>query len=99
MLLGIVQFKVIPVVETLITERLVTGLGTKMIYKCNHTVTNILPLNFNDVLVLLTEEIFLYEYTMMVYVLIDRSVNTISSSLVDSTFLVTPPVLIYSITY
>ena len=35
----------------------------------------------------------------MVYVLIgERSVSTISSSLVDTTFLVTPPV-VYSITY
>ena len=56
--------------------------------------------NFSKVSELLTEIISSYEYTMNVYVLIgDRSVDIISFSLVDSTFLVTPPVLIYSITY
>ena len=101
MLLGIVQFKVIPVVETLVTERLVTGLGTRGDTKSlNHSIVVDLPLNFSVVIVLLTEIISSYEYTMMVYVLIgDRFVNTISSSLVDNTFLVRPPVLIYSITY
>ena len=57
-----------------------------------------LLLNLNNVCVLLTEGRFLYEYTLILYVLNGKLFITLSVSVVDNTFLL-PVESIYTMTY
>ena len=94
-MVGLIQFTVILLVETLVTDKLVTVLGTNTISKS--VIVNI-PLKFKTVCVPLTEGRSLCEYTLILYVLNGKLFIRISVTVVDNTFLL-PVKSIYTMTY